>query len=48
MPKILVVDDEPTTVFTLKKLLEKENYEIIEALSGEEALELTEKGKELF
>lgn len=40
MPKLLIIDDDPTTIFTLKKILGKEGYEIIEALGGKEALEL--------
>lgn len=36
--KILVVDDEPDTVFLAKRLLERENLEVITAYDGEEAL----------
>jgi DNA-binding response OmpR family regulator len=37
--KILVVDDEPTLVATLKYNLERENYEVMTASDGEAALE---------
>lgn len=36
--KILVVDDEPDTVFLAKRLLEMENFKVITAYDGEEAL----------
>jgi DNA-binding response OmpR family regulator len=36
--KILVVDDEPNIVKAIKYILEKEEYEVIEATSGTEAL----------
>ncbi len=39
---IMVVDDEILTLNNLKKALEKENYEVILAESGEKALELLE------
>jgi len=38
--KILIVDDEPTNIMLLKDALNNEGYEINQALSGEEALEL--------
>ena len=38
MKKILVVDDEPTLVATLKYNLERENYQVITASDGESAL----------
>jgi DNA-binding response OmpR family regulator len=37
--KILVVDDEPTLVATLKYNLEQENFEVVTASDGEQALE---------
>ncbi len=37
--KIMIVEDEPDTRFILSKLLEKENYEILAAANGVEALE---------
>lgn len=42
-PKILVVDDDETTRFQLKTLLAKENFIIMEARNGKEALELIHK-----
>lgn len=36
----LVVDDEPTNRFILKSLLKKNNFEVIEATNGEEAIDL--------
>jgi len=36
----LVVDDEPTNRFILKSLLKKNNFEVIEAADGEEAISL--------
>ncbi|NLZ38781.1 MAG: response regulator transcription factor [Firmicutes bacterium] len=42
MAKILVVDDEKTIVKGLKFALEKENYSVIVAYDGEEALQLFE------
>jgi two-component system alkaline phosphatase synthesis response regulator PhoP len=38
--KILVVDDEPTLVATLKYNLEQENYEVATAAGGDEALDI--------
>ena len=40
MPKLLVVDDEPTLVATLRFNLEREGYEVITAADGGEALKL--------
>ncbi len=37
--KIMIVEDEPDTRFILKKLLEKDNYEILATTNGVEALE---------
>lgn len=39
--KILIVDDELDTLFILRKALESENYQVIEASSGQEAIEIT-------
>lgn len=36
--KILVVDDEKSTVDTLKMSLESDNYEVVEAYSGDGAI----------
>lgn len=43
--KILVVDDEPEIVDTLKDYLSGKGYKVIGALSGEEALDILEKEK---
>ena len=40
MKKILVVDDEPTLVATLKYNLERENYQVYDASDGDVALEI--------
>ena len=40
MTKILIVDDEPTLVATLKYNLEQENFEVHTAVDGEQALEI--------
>jgi len=40
MTKVMVVDDEPNVIFVVKKMLEREGYEVIGANSGEECLEL--------
>jgi len=40
VPKLLVVDDEPTLVATLRFNLEREGYEVITAADGGEALKL--------
>jgi two-component system response regulator AtoC len=42
---VLVVDDEILTLNNLRKVLEKENYEVLVADSGETALEIFEKYK---
>jgi len=36
---VMVVDDEPKIRFIIRKILEKEGFEIIEAESGEECIE---------
>lgn len=38
--RILIVDDEPTILFLLDKLLTAEGYEVVTASSGEQALRL--------
>lgn len=40
MSRILVVDDEPTLVATLRFNLEKEGYEVLSAADGEDAIAL--------
>jgi len=42
---ILVVDDEEDIVFILKSFLSKKGYKVIEALSGQEAIEKITKEK---
>jgi CheY-like chemotaxis protein len=42
MDRILVVDDEPDIIRLLKLVLEAEGYQVVPALSGEEALSLAE------
>ena len=37
-PKLLVVDDEPKNLHTIRRILEKQDIEIIFASSSEEAL----------
>lgn len=46
--KILVVDDEADIVKMLQSFLEKRNYEVLTARSGEEALRQAEKGPDLI
>lgn len=41
--RILVVDDQITNIETLKYRLNKEGYEVLQALRGDEAIELTLK-----
>jgi two-component system alkaline phosphatase synthesis response regulator PhoP len=48
MHKILLVDDEPDIVEVLKYNLEKENYTVIEAYSGKEALEQLNRSPDLI
>ena len=45
MAKILVVDNEPDTVELVKKILEKEGYEVVPAFSGKEALSKNNREK---
>ncbi len=42
---ILVVDDEPTLVATLKYNLERESFRVLEAVDGEAALEAARTGR---
>jgi CheY-like chemotaxis protein len=42
MDKLLIVDDEPDIIGLLKLVLEAEGYQVVPALSGEEALQLAE------
>jgi DNA-binding response OmpR family regulator len=43
VPKILVVDDEPTIVETIRYSLKKEGYEVAAALDGLKALEIARR-----
>lgn len=45
MAKILVIDDEPSILLMLKKMLEKAGHEVDLALNGREAMELFENNK---
>jgi len=40
MIRILVIDDEPSVLDVLRKILQTEGYEVITAANGEEGLEL--------
>jgi twitching motility two-component system response regulator PilH len=43
--RILVVDDSPTEVHVLKSLLEKNGYQVVTALSGEEGIKAAQVHK---
>lgn len=43
MARILLIDDEPPIRFLTRKMLEEAGYEVMEAESGEEGLEILEK-----
>lgn len=45
MPRILIVDDDPTLVDFLKLLLDSEGYETFEAFDGRDALDQIEKAR---
>jgi two-component system alkaline phosphatase synthesis response regulator PhoP len=45
MTKILVVDDEPDIVYLVKKILQNEGYEVIEATSGAECIDKVKREK---
>jgi DNA-binding response OmpR family regulator len=45
MAKILVIDDEPSILLMIKKMLEKEGHEVDLALNGRDGMELFEKIK---
>ena len=44
LTRILVVDDDPSTRFVIKLILEKAGFEIAEARHGEEALDMIRPG----
>lgn len=39
MPRVLLVDDSPTDIANLRKMLEKNGFDVLEALTGESAIE---------
>jgi twitching motility two-component system response regulator PilH len=43
MAKVLIVDDSPATIFTLKKLIEDCGHEVVTAENGEQALEVASR-----
>lgn len=43
MSKILVLDDEPSILLMIKKMLEKAGYEVIVASNGKEGMRLFER-----
>jgi two-component system cell cycle response regulator len=43
MPRILIVDDSPDNIALASMILEKDNYEIMSAASGQQALEMARK-----
>jgi DNA-binding response OmpR family regulator len=45
MAKILVLDDEPSILLMIKKMLEKEGHEVDLALNGREGMDLFEKDR---
>lgn len=38
MSKIMIVDDEPDILYLVKRILEREGYEVVDASNGEDAL----------
>jgi len=44
MAHILVIDDSPTNIFALKTMLEKNDYRVTTAASGEQGVELARQG----
>jgi CheY-like chemotaxis protein len=45
MARILVIDDEPSILLMIKKMLEKAGHEVEMALNGKEGMQLFEKNK---
>jgi len=45
MAKILVIDDEPSILLMIKKMLEKAGHEVDMALNGKEGMQLFEKNQ---
>jgi PAS domain S-box-containing protein len=44
-PKILICDDEPEVVDVIKRFLKEDNYELIEAKNGKQAVEMAQSQK---
>ncbi len=44
-PVVLAVDDEPAYIYMIKDLLEQENFNVISATSGYEALNTIQEAK---
>ena len=42
--KVMIVDDEPDVLISLKTVLEKQNYDVITVTNGEDCLEEIHKG----
>jgi CheY-like chemotaxis protein len=42
MTKIMLVDDEPDVIYLIKKILEREGYEVVEVYNGKDCLERVE------
>jgi CheY-like chemotaxis protein len=45
MAKILVIDDEPSILLMIKKMLEKTGHEVDMALNGKEGMQIFEKNQ---
>jgi DNA-binding response OmpR family regulator len=45
MAKILVIDDEPSILLMIKKMLEKAGHEVDMAINGKEGMQIFEKNK---
>jgi DNA-binding response OmpR family regulator len=43
--KLLIVDDSPTQLLRLKKLVEKNGFNVVQAVNGEDALSCARKGR---
>lgn len=43
MPKILIVDDSPTQLYCLRRLVERAGHQTVLAESGEQALEVAQR-----
>ena len=46
--RILVVDDNPATLYSTARILRSADFEVIEAATGQEALDLASKGIDLL